>query len=116
MAIGLVKSFHSENMNWKSRFREMVFQVMTVKYLVYISATLVMVYARLSAMNFTSPEFKEMDNPVAASDEFLTKVSVSYFRIKQILHLISIVNTVSEPIVLVRPQHVDSFVSRLVKL
>lgn len=77
MTIGIIKSFHSTYRPWK--IKDVVSQLRTWKYSIFIAATLGMIYARLSAMNFEKPQFKSMDNPLAASDDFATRVKYKMY-------------------------------------
>lgn len=79
ITIWLIKSFHYGHATWRSRITNILNQLFTFKYCVWISATLIMIIARLWAMDFEKPQFKAMDNPVAASDDFTTRVGFSYF-------------------------------------
>lgn len=78
MAIELIFRFHSGVLKWTARIKDILFHIFTLKYYIFISSTLVMIYVRLRAMDFDGPQFKAMDNPVAASENFVTRVKLKH--------------------------------------
>lgn len=55
---------------WQLRFRRLF---------VLLVITITLIYYRMKIMNFESPKFKVMDNPLAASPKFLTRVLTQFY-------------------------------------
>lgn len=51
---------------------------MAIRWSLLICITIVLVFLRLWIMNFEQPTFKPMDNPIAASEQLLTRVSTKW--------------------------------------
>lgn len=79
IALGLIKSFHSVQLRFGDRLLHMLSQLLTVKYLAFICFTVILIFGRLGAMHFEGPQFKEMDNPIAAANDFATRVKYICF-------------------------------------
>lgn len=49
---------------------------MAIRWSVLVLVTMVLVFLRMWIMNFEQPTFKPMDNPIAASEQLMTRVSM----------------------------------------
>lgn len=49
---------------------------LAVRWSLLVCITIILVFLRMSIMNFEKPTFKQMDNPIAASEQLLTRVGL----------------------------------------